>query len=316
MRILDAVRYSLERLEKAGVDDPLTDAEMLVFNAARAERLSAYIDNPEIGGGLFSKIKRLTARRGSGEPLQYIIGHVEFCGLTISVGKGVLIPRPETELLVEEALKTAKREALNVKRNDSGAKDGPSGDDAGLIEFSPFTPHPSLSVLDLCTGSGCIALALAKKLPEAKVFGTDISAKALRYARKNAAAHNICNVTFKKGDLFGPLNKGARFDLIVSNPPYIVTSDIDGLQREIRQWEPKNALDGGADGLDFMRAILSGAPARLKEGGIVILELGYGQADEVSEMARQHGFGNVLVIDDFAGVGRILKAEKAPGFSN
>jgi release factor glutamine methyltransferase len=290
MRLLDALRYSSEILHESGIDDPLADAEILVFDSVGTERLKAYMDNPEISSTLFLKIKKLTARRAGGEPVQYITGHVDFCGLKIEIGRGVLIPRPETELLVEEAVKTLKRESLNVKPNSN--------------EQNPIT------IIDLCTGSGCIALALASEFPGAQIFGTDISLKALSYAKKNAAANNIENVTFKKGSLFGPIKPGAMFDLIVSNPPYIIAGEIPELQREVRDWEPLTALDGGADGLDFYRRIISEAEKYLKPEGALIMELGYGQAAAVTELARHNGFLKIEVINDFAGIGRIMKAER------
>ncbi|TAN39966.1 MAG: peptide chain release factor N(5)-glutamine methyltransferase [Nitrospirae bacterium] len=284
MRVLEAVRYSLEVLSAAGIDDPPADAEGLVLHCAGLERLTAYTDNPEIGPQLVAKIKKLTGRRARGEPLQYIVGHMTFCGLEIAVGRGVLIPRPETELLVEEAVRTLKQKAL--------------------------TAAP-MSILDLCTGSGCIALALALDFPGAEVIGTDLSVKALRYARKNAAANGIRTVAFKKGSLFGPVKKGMRFDLITANPPYICSAEIPGLQREVRDWEPVTALDGGADGLDFYRAILSGAGGYLKPDGALVMELGYGQAAAVTGLARQHGFRAIEVVRDFAGLERIMKARTA-----
>jgi len=280
MKILDALRAATETLEKAGIDDPLADAEILTWHAADTDRLTAFLDNPDIASQTLAKIRRLTTRRAKGEPVQYIVGHVEFCGLKIAVGKGVLIPRPETELLVEEAAKT-------------------------LNSCNPDLPA---DILDLCTGSGCIALALAREFPGATVIGTDISAKALHYARKNASSNDITNVTFRKASLFGPIRKGEAFDLITANPPYIIHSEISELQREVKDWEPVDALDGGNDGLDFYRAILSKEGPYLKPNGSLILELGYGQASAVAEISSRNGFDVVSIIRDLAGIERILKA--------
>jgi len=238
-----------------------------------------------------SRINRFVKRRGAGEPLQYIVGHVDFLGLEIRVGKGVLIPRPETELLVEEAIKAVKHKALRVNN-------------------SPFTIHHSLFFLDLCTGSGCIALALAKEFPAAKVYASDVSAKAIKYARDNADHNAIQNVTFLKGSLFAPVEEHMSFDLITANPPYIMTSDIEGLQREVREWEPLRALDGGEDGVDFYRKILSKGGVFLKEGGWIFFELGFGQSEAVAKIAAHAGFKNVELIKDFAGIDRVLKAGK------
>lgn len=296
MRLLDTIKFSSDYLEKSGVADPLVDAELLVLHASGIDRLGAYMENPEADWRLVSRINRLVKRRAAGEPLQYIIGHVEFLGLEIRVGKGVLIPRPETEMLVEEAIKTVKSKASGVK--------------ASVKKPSPFTIHHSHYFLDLCTGSGCIALALAKGFPAAKVYATDISARAIKYARGNAERNTIRNVIFLKGSLFTPEAEHLSFDLITANPPYIRTSDISGLQREVREWEPLRALDGGEDGLDFYRKILSKAAGYLKKGGSMFFELGFGQAEAVAEIAAHAGFKNIELIKDFAGIDRVLKAGK------
>jgi release factor glutamine methyltransferase len=290
MRLLDALKSSTECLEKAGVEDAFVDAEILTFDAAGMDRLPAYMDNPEISKELLARIRRTIERRVKGEPLQYIVGHVEFLGMKIYVGKGVLIPRPETELLAEEAIETISKGGATPPERAS-------------------SHHPPLQVLDLCTGSGCIALSIAKAFPEAKIHGTDVSKAALRFAKKNAEANGLRNVTFLKGSLFEPLPEDAVFDLIVSNPPYIISSDIAGLQREIRDWEPVKALNGGKDGLDFYRKIFAQAGRYLRRGGIILCELGFGQSVEVSTMAKGSGFSKIFVKKDYAGIERILKAE-------
>ena len=296
MRLLDIIKSSSDYLESAGVADPLVDAELLVLHAAGMERLRAYIDNPEIDRSLRSKINRLMTRRAFGEPLQYIIGVVDFLGLHIRVGKGVLIPRPETEMLVQEAIKTVKSEALSVKSSEKTP--------------SPITHHPSRFFLDLCTGSGCIALAIAKEFPAARFYATDLSAKAIKYAKQNAEGNGIENVTFLKGSLFGPVEEHMAFDLITANPPYIRTSDISGLQREVKDWEPMEALDGGAGGLDFYRVILAKAAGYLKEHGSILFELGFGQSEAVKEIAERSGLKKLTILKDFAGIDRVLKAGK------
>ncbi len=294
MRLLDTIKSSSDYLEKSGIADPLADAEILVLHAAGIDRLRAYMDNPEANQRLLTRINRLVKRRSAGEPLQYIVGHVDFLGLEIRVGSGVLIPRPETELLVEEAIKAVKSNSLSVKSL-----------------ASPPIPNPqSQCFLDLCTGSGCIALALAREFPDARIYATDVSAKALKYARDNAERNTIGNVTFLKGSLFIPVVEHMPFDLITANPPYISTSDIAGLQREVREWEPLKALDGGEDGLDFYRKILSKAQVFLKEEGWIFFELGFGQSETVAEIAAHAGFKNIELIKDFAGIDRVLKAQR------
>jgi release factor glutamine methyltransferase len=295
MRLLDIIKSSSDYLEKFGVADPLVDAEILVLHAAGIDRLRAYMDNPETDHRLLSRINRLVKRRAAGEPLQYIIGHVDFIGLEIRVGKGVLIPRPETELLVEEAIKTVKRNALSLQSSGKNP--------------SAFSLQPS-AFLDLCTGSGCIALALAREFPDARIYATDVSAKAIKYTSDNAERNMIGNVTFLKGSLFTPVEEHMLFDLITANPPYISTSDISGLQREVREWEPLRALDGGVDGLDFYRKILARAAGYLKGEGWIFFELGFGQSESVVEIAAHAGFKNIELIKDFAGIDRVLKAGK------
>lgn len=281
MRLLDVLKPSTEYLEKSGIDEPLIEAETLILHAAMIERLTAYRDNPEIGQDFLTEIHKLLDLRAKGEPLQYIIGYVDFLDLKIKVGRGVLIPRPETELLTQEAIIEGRRQK-----------------------------NSSLTILDLCTGSGCISLCLAREFPDADIYGSDISEAAIKYAEINAKINEIKNIAFLRGSLFKPIKEPLTFDLIISNPPYIRTSDIDKLQREIKEWEPLEALDGGADGLDFYRKIFSGAERYLKKNGKIILEVAFDQAEAVTEIAEDSDFTNITIIKDYAGIKRILKAEK------
>jgi len=295
MRLLDLLRKSTDCLEAAGIDEAFADAELLVFHAANMDRIDAYVNNPAVKSSDSAKVRRLLQRRLKGEPVQYIVGQIEFLGLTIKVGRGVLIPRPETELLVEEAIKAVMRNKISVASKEKNAL--------------RVTQRASLSVLDLCAGSGCIALSLAKEFPDAEVYGTDLSKEALVYAKKNAKANDIKNVTFLQGSLFEPV-KGKAYDLITANPPYIRRSELETLQREIRDWEPISALDGGEDGMDFYRTILSSADQFLNPGGSLFLELGYDQAEAVKKVAKRQGFLDLAVINDYAGIGRILAVRR------
>lgn len=278
MTALDKLKQISTFLASLAIEDAVREAEILIIEILHIDRSRLYSDTIEIPDDIAKQIDSLIVRRVQGEPIQYIIGHVEFLGLVINVGKGVLIPRPETELLVEEAIKELKRR---------------------------FTVHGSrFTVLDLCTGSGCIAIALAKHFPDAHVYGVDKSDTAIQYATRNAIENNVKNVHFIKGDLFEPV-KNKKFDCIVSNPPYIKTGDIQTLQREIKEYEPVEALDGGEDGLKFYRRILSNADRFLKKNGIIILEIGHDQADSVLSIARGVGFKTINFIRDYADIKRI-----------
>jgi release factor glutamine methyltransferase len=173
----------------------------------------------------------------------------------------------------------------------------------------PTTDYRRFTILDLCTGSGCIALALAKGFPEADVYGIDISGTAIHYAEKNAWENKIDNVVFLQGSLFEPFKRSEGFDLIISNPPYIKTADINSLQPEVKEWEPVNALDGGTDGLDYYRLITGEAGNFLKDHGILMLELGEESAKPVAEMLARAGFTGIRITKDYAGIERIIQAE-------
>ena len=208
-----------------------------------------------------------------GTPLQYALGNAEFYGIRLAVNPAVLIPRPETEELAEKVIEETKKRG--------GAK-----------------------VLDLCTGSGAIAIAAAKNSP-ADVTATDVSAAAAEVARANALSAGV-KVRVLTGDMFAPVAE-EKFDVIVSNPPYIPTADIRTLDEKVRAFEPVSALDGGADGLDFYRVIAAEAGAHLTEGGVLLLEFGEGQADALKEMFAEYA---TEVYTDMQGAERILRAEK------
>ena len=299
MTALDRMKEITEFLRGLGIDDAHKESEIIVTHCLGIDKASLYRDNPVLSERDVKEIDTVLQRRAQREPLQYIIGHLEFCGLKIKVGQGVLIPRPETELLAEEVIKAVQRSAFSVQRKSK---------DSELQ-----TSNSELRILDLCTGSGCLALAIAKHFPDADVYGTDISKDAIRYANENAVLNDIRNVTFLKGSLFEPLSQLLThnsslltFDVIVSNPPYIRSGDILNLQPEINKWEPRNALDGGEDGLSYYRTILSEARRYLMLSGVIFLEIGEGQAEEVSVIAMQNGFCNISVIKDYAGIERIV----------
>jgi release factor glutamine methyltransferase len=284
---LEKLKELARLFEREGIEEAAMEAALLLTEILRISKTKLHSSPPEIDETMSKKIDSLAARRVHGEPIQYIIGHVEFWGLRIHVGKGVLIPRPETELLVEETIRL-------IRLTDRCMGDAVDGD------------RQSLSILDLCTGSGCIALALAKSFPRDAVYGIDKSAQALQYAKRNAEYNGIDNVAFIEGDLISPLQSGVCFDCIVSNPPYIRKADIPGLQKEIA-YEPIEALDGGDDGLYFYRRIFNQAPRHLKKkGGFVILEIGFDQSEDIRLLAASQGFKYIRVVKDYAGIDRIF----------
>ena len=302
VNILYILREATEFLKRSGIEDAERDAEIILTHCLGIDRVTLYRDNPVVSEKQAEQIDKFLTRRSKREPLQYIIGYIEFYGLKIKIGKGVLIPRPETEVLVEEAIKTVTSYKLQVTSKDK---------DSSLI-----THYPLLNILDLCTGSGCVALALAREFHDAHVYGTDTSRIAIRNAKKNAELNSITNVTFLKGNLFEPIKKQLSshashitFDLIVSNPPYVRIDEIKDLQPEIKDWEPVEALNGGEDGLDYYRMIIPEAKNYLKEGGHLLFEIGASQADSVRKMVKDAGFTDVLLIKDYAGIERILRAK-------
>ncbi|WP_298432335.1 peptide chain release factor N(5)-glutamine methyltransferase [Geobacter sp.] len=267
-RVLDWTR---EYLAEKGVENARLETEWLLGAALGLDRVGLYVnfDKP-LNQHELAAIRGLVARRARREPLQYILGSQEFFGLDFEVSPAVLIPRHDTEVLVEEALRR--------------------------------TPNAG-SILDIGVGSGCIAVALAKNLPDARVWGVEQSPEAMALARQNVARHGV-RVTLFEGSLFEPFGD-QRFDLIVSNPPYIPTTDLEALQPEVREYEPRAALDGGADGLDFYRAIVPVAPEHLNPGGWLLVELGIGQAEAVLGMFDRAGFGDCFAAQDPSGIDRV-----------
>lgn len=310
MKFSQILKSSAEFLKKSGVPDAAVDSEILILHAVGTDRLTAYRDNPGISEAQRNKIQELLERRAEGEPVQYIAGHVDFLSLRINVGKGVLIPRPETELLAQEAIETLNSQKKPLSRHFSFETENTLSLRGGGKGWGDDSEDSSLHILDLCTGSGCLALAIAREFPDAIVFGADISEASVRYAMQNAKLNGIKNAFFLCGSLFDPINESLKFDMIVSNPPYIRTSDIPGLQKEIKDWEPAEALNGGRDGLDFYRKIFSEAGRFLKKHGKILLEIGFGQAEAIHQTAEENGFSDIVIKKDFSGIERILKAGK------
>ncbi|SRR5581483_2383192 len=276
------LRDATVRLAAAGSASPRLDAELLMAEALGVERVRVYVNaNHALVDAALAHFRALVKRRASGEPVAYIIGHREFWSLDFVVTPAVLTPRPETELLVETALKLMASKA-------------------------------SRRILDLGTGSGAIAVALAKEIAGAEIVATDIFRAALEIARANARQHGVDHrIAFFAGDLFAPVAAMTGcFDLIVSNPPYIRRADIAALPRDVRDYEPRIALDGGADGLDFYRRIATEAPDYLSAGGFVAVEIGAGMGAEVAQLFAEAGFADVRLEKDLAGLERVVSARR------
>jgi release factor glutamine methyltransferase len=224
-------------------------------------------------------MRDLVQRRANAEPVAYLVGQREFFSLSFRVSPDVLIPRPDTETLVMEVLDTAK----------------------GM---------PSPQILDLCTGSGCVAIAVAKNLPAAKVTGVDISPAAIAIARENASRHQVeSRVDVLESDLFAAIPEGTKFDLIAGNPPYVRSAEIDQLDAEVAKHEPRLALDGGPDGLSVVRQIVAAAPRYAVPNGVLLLEFTPEQATAIEQILTEHGgYNQISIRKDLAHRPRVVRA--------
>lgn len=274
-------------LTARGVDSPRLSAELVLSHVLEKKRIELYTQfDSVVAKPVLDRLRDLVRRAGQHEPVAYLVGRTEFYSLQIEVCKDCLIPRPETELLVQKA-----------------------------IDFLRTRPGPQ-RVCDLCTGSGCIAVALAVNCKTANVIATDLCDKALSVAARNVHRHGLADrIRLLSGDLFDPivpqLDDGP-FDLIVSNPPYIPAAEYERLDRNVRDYEPRLALHAGADGLDVLRRIVDGADPFLKPDGALMLEIGYQQAPAVLDLIREAGrFSAVQVEKDFQGHDRVAVAKKA-----
>ena len=269
------LKWSEQYFGSHGAETPRLDAEVLLSYLLGQKRIFLYVhfDQPLTAEEL-ARYREMVKRRAAGEPVAYICGEKEFMGLTFKVTLAVLVPQPDTETLVEAAIERLK--------GKEGAR-----------------------IADVCTGSGAIALALAHYLPESSIVATDISTEAVSIAKENAENLGLSErVEFREGDLLAPL-AGETFDAIVSNPPYIPGAEIAGLPREVRA-EPKIALDGGTDGLDFYRRLVHESAALLKDGGFLAVECGDTQAGAIVNMAVTGGFGKTEIVRDLADKERVV----------
>jgi release factor glutamine methyltransferase len=274
--------WTTDFLAKKGIENPRADAQILLGHVLGYDKTYLTVNFAEQPSETDrNRFKELVQRRVAGWPVAYLVGNRGFYTLDFEVTPAVLIPRPDTETLVLEALTWLK-------------------------------PFREPAVLDLGTGSGCIAVTIAHEKKDARVTATDVSPDALEVARRNAACHGVAErVTFLQGDLFAPLSSGAAFDLVVSNPPYIAHHEFAELQREVRDHEPRGALDGGADGLAFYRRIAAGVGAFLKPGGRLLLEIGSTQdADVRAILAGQPELEVGPTLKDLVGHTRVVSAKR------
>jgi len=280
-------------------DDPRAEAQLLLSAALRKPRawLIAHAEEPVLDCEATDRFEAYVTRRALGEPVAYVLGVREFWSLPLEVGPAVLVPRPETELVVERALLTVP--GLRVRVPD---------DQTSVRSTDCRNPNPQTwhRVLDLGTGSGAIALAIASERPDCAVLAVDRETAALEVARRNALRLRLRNVEFAQGDWYAACPPGERFALIASNPPYVAEND-PRLAPEVRRHEPHAALYSGPTGLEAFAAIVAGAPARLTPGGWLVLEHGEGQAEAVRDLLRTHGFVEIASWRDLAGIERVTE---------
>ena len=292
--MLDVLRWTTGRFEARGLATPRLDAEILLAHALGLQRVQLYVqfDRP-LTVAERAAVRELVRRRQAGESVAYVIGKKEFWGLELAVDARVLVPRPDTETLVDEALARLAEMATTTATTTAAAR--PEG-----------TPPPRLA--DVGTGSGAIAVVLAKQRPDAQVTASDRSPEALAVARANAERHGAA-ITFVEGDLAAPLAALAPFDLVAANLPYIPSAEIDALAAEVRA-EPRLALDGGADGLALVRRLVADAPALLAAGGALVLEVGAGQARATAALLEAVGFRDLRLRRDLGEIERVVSGVK------
>jgi release factor glutamine methyltransferase len=285
--IARVLRWATEDLTRRGLlDSPRLDVEILLGHALGLERVRLIVDsNRPLSPEELTRFREMLVRRRRSEPIAYILGEREFYGMRFSVNQHVLIPRPDTETLVTVAIERTRGQHLFGR------------------------------ALDVCTGSGCVAVAFAKERPTWHVIGSDISAEALEVARKNALRLGaVWNVAFVESDLLASVPGNTRgddvgelrFDLIMANPPYIPDAEVLTLSADVRNFEPHGALCGGADGLGILRRLVKAAPGRLVPGGVLAMEVGAGQAERVAKGLAAFGFSDVQQARDYGGIDRVV----------
>jgi release factor glutamine methyltransferase len=274
--------WATDDFKRRGNKSARLDAELLLGEALGLNRIKLIVEaerpltDEELG-----RYRDLIKRRRASEPIAYILGRREFFALPLVVDRRVLIPRPDTEVLVEAALEGTRERHLYGR------------------------------MLDLCTGSGCVAIAFAKQRPTWRITAVDLSPDAAVVARENVRRAGVAHqLAVLEGDLFQPLPADAQFELVTANPPYIPSADIAGLDADVRDFEPRLALDGGADGLQITRRLIAEAPRYLSPGGLLALEGGFDQAPAVAALLAEHGFQHIAVRKDLAGIERVVSGRR------
>lgn len=277
LNVNSAKRFLMTQFREAGLDTPDLDARLLVMAATGFSHTDMIARGTEFpSADVLEIIADYAARRLAGEPVDHIVGHREFYGRRFKVSKDVLSPRPETEMLIDAATEFLKGKAK---------------------------PH----ILDLGTGSGAIAISILAEIEEARGEAVDVSGSALNIAKENAAAHKVDDrLTFLEGSWFAPVS--GRYDIIVSNPPYITAAAMEELEIDVKAFDPDLALSGGDDGLTAYRAIISQAASHLKPAGLLLFEIGYDQASSVMDLLTEAGFSKMSVHKDLSGHDRMIKA--------
>jgi release factor glutamine methyltransferase len=294
--VLEAIQKSAEFLGKKNVESSRLQTELLLAHLLKMPRMKLYLNfERDLSTDETNQFRELIKRRATREPLQHIVGSTSFCGHEIVVNKNALVPRPETELLAEAGWKFLQ---------------GRVGSPQPAVAHSENVPNHKLAALDFGTGTGCIAIALAAKCPDAKIVALDIAADALMLAKENAAKNNVAErIEFLQGDGFAALSTETKFDLLISNPPYIASAEIETLQPEVINFDPRNALDGGADGLDFYRMFATQAKSFLKPDGKIMLEFGDGQAEAIKKIFENEKWIVEEIKSDYSHRERILIAK-------
>jgi release factor glutamine methyltransferase len=284
MTLKHALTQGIQILRNANIEAPASNAGVILCNVLNCDKTFIYVHHEHILKELeIEEFFSLIESRAKGKPLQYITGHQEFMSLDFFVSPEVLIPRHDTETLVET-----------------------------VLEYSKLIEAKEIKILEIGTGSGCISVSLAHYIDKCEITAVDASGKALEVAGKNALNIGVNNkIKFLLSSLFENIDAGSSYDIIVSNPPYIPSEDIKGLQTEVKEFEPVLALDGGADGLDFYRHIIDRSPFFQKPGGILAFEVGYNQSAEVAKYMKK-AYNDIKVIEDLSKIGRVVVGRLEP----